>query len=65
MLLVEAILTREEIGRVRCSNKAAGRLFEQVKSELPLRSTSNKGRSRRLEHLSWRTIADEVPKTGN
>jgi len=60
MRVVDGLLTDEEVLRARCSTDAAGLLYEQVKQRFPFNSTSSKGRSRRLDQLSWRTLAREV-----
>ncbi|KAF1785561.1 hypothetical protein GQ600_15983 [Phytophthora cactorum] len=49
-----------EVARAHSSTDAAGLLFEQIKSRLPFSSTSTKGRGRRLDQLSWRTLAREL-----
>ncbi|OWZ00469.1 hypothetical protein PHMEG_00028334 [Phytophthora megakarya] len=60
MLLIQQLLTQDEIKRAHSSTDVAGLLFEQVKTRLPFSSTSTKGRVRRLEQLSWRTLAREL-----
>lgn len=59
MRFVEALLTSDEVLRAHSSLDSAGLLFEQVKNRLPFSSTSSKGRARRLDQLSWRTLARE------
>ncbi|KAF1786696.1 hypothetical protein GQ600_9696 [Phytophthora cactorum] len=60
MLQVQALRTQDEVTRAHSSTDAAGLLFEQIESRLPFSSTSTKGRGRRLEQLSWRTLAREL-----
>ncbi|ETL95383.1 hypothetical protein L917_06791, partial [Phytophthora nicotianae] len=65
MLLIEALLTQEELKRVHRSSDAAGLLFEQIKGRLPFASSSGKGRRRKLDQLSWRTLAHELKALHN
>ncbi|ETO73021.1 hypothetical protein F444_11001 [Phytophthora nicotianae P1976] len=65
MLLIEALLTQEELKRAHSSSDAAGLLFEQIKGRLPFASSSGKGRSRKLDQLSWRTLAHELKALHN
>ncbi|ETP46647.1 hypothetical protein F442_07138 [Phytophthora nicotianae P10297] len=65
MLLIEALLTQEELKRVHRSSDAAGLLFEQIKGRLPFASSSGKGRRRMLDQLSWRTLAHELEALNN
>ncbi|EGZ25580.1 hypothetical protein PHYSODRAFT_434770, partial [Phytophthora sojae] len=57
MRFVEALLTSDEVLRAHSSLDSAGLRFEQVKNRIPFSSTSSKGRARRLDQLSWRTLA--------
>ncbi|ETO70300.1 hypothetical protein F444_13198 [Phytophthora nicotianae P1976] len=65
MLLIEALLTQEEFKRVHSSSDAAGLLFEQIKNRLLFASSSGKGRRRKLDQLSWRTLAHELKALNN
>ncbi|OWZ00260.1 hypothetical protein PHMEG_00028589, partial [Phytophthora megakarya] len=60
MRCIEALLSADEILRAYGCLAAAGLLFEQVKNRLPFQTNSNKGRTRRLEQLSWQTLAREL-----
>ncbi|KAF1787150.1 hypothetical protein GQ600_9568 [Phytophthora cactorum] len=60
MLQIQALLTQDEVTRAHSSTDVAGLLFEQIKSRLPFSSKSTKGRGRRLDQLSWRTLAREL-----
>ncbi|ETI29765.1 hypothetical protein F443_23119, partial [Phytophthora nicotianae P1569] len=57
---VESLLSNDEIHRAYSSLDSAGILFTQVVNRLPFSSSSSKGRGRRLDQLSWKTLAREL-----
>ncbi|KAJ8539014.1 hypothetical protein ON010_g12857 [Phytophthora cinnamomi] len=60
MHVIEGLLSNTELRRAKSSTDCAGLLYEQIKSRLPFSSVSSRGRERRLDHLSWKTLAREM-----
>ncbi|OWZ12664.1 LOW QUALITY PROTEIN: hypothetical protein PHMEG_00014133 [Phytophthora megakarya] len=57
---VESLLSDDEVSRAYSSTDSTGVLFTQVNARLAFPSSSSKGR--RLDQLSWRTLARELKR---
>lgn len=65
MASVEALLPADELGRAYQSVELASSALSTIKNQLPLSRSTLRGRKRRVEQLSWRTLARELKQASN